>query len=113
MYAQCITTYGECTRSPRRTTSHFTEVGENRKGGRVTKRDVDYPMMGKRAHRGDTGRFLPTSGRTGGHEQTGILAPVSRLLPLPSRAIPEGLELSGVIPISSGDAEEEGIVLLE
>lgn len=50
---------------------------------------------------------------TGGHENTRIFPPVPSRLPLMPGAVPEGLPLCWEITVTSGDTEQEGVVLLE
>jgi hypothetical protein len=50
---------------------------------------------------------------TGGHENTRIFPPVPSRLPLTPSAVPEGLPLCWEITVTSGDTEQEGVVLLE
>ena len=58
----------------------------------------------------------PLTGRTystGGHENTRIFPPVPSRLPLTPSVVPEGLPLRWEVTKTSGDTEQEGIILLK
>lgn len=110
--AGSITT-GEGTGTPRRTTTDFSEVGLDFKGGLVTERDVDDAVVGESAHGGDASGLLAATDGSSADEETGVLAPERTVLPLATSLVPESLELRGVVAVTGGDTEEEGVVLLE
>lgn len=91
---------------------HFVQVCELREDGLVAKRDVDHAVVGKCAHGGNAGGLLAASEGSGGDEETGVFTPEAALLPLTTRAVEEGLPLSGEIAVASGNTEEDTVVLL-
>jgi hypothetical protein len=111
--ASYVHTYREGTSTPSTTTTNLREIGKDWEDSLVAQWHVDDTMMGQSRHGSDASALLATTESTCAHEQTGILAPESTLLPLATSRIPEGLPLSWEIAVSGGDAEEEGIVLLK
>lgn len=69
--------------------------------------------MSQCGHGGDGGALLSTTGRGGGDEETGILAPVGALLPLSTGLVPKCFDLCGEVSIARGDAEQYTIERFE
>lgn len=69
--------------------------------------------MGEGAHGGQSGALLPAALRGGADEDADVLAGEAAGLPLLAGVVPEGLPLGGEVAVAGGDAEEEGVVLLE
>lgn len=63
---------GKSTGAPWRTTTCFSQVGEDRICPRVAEWDVDDAVVGERAHGGDGGRFLATTGGGARDEEASI-----------------------------------------
>lgn len=66
--------------------------------------------MGKRREGSNRRGLLPTANGAGGDEETGVFAPETARLPLPTGLVPEGLPLGWEVAVASGDAEEETVV---
>ena len=91
----------------------LVQVGELTEGGLVSQRDIEEAVMSESAHGSDTGRLLTTALGTSGDEKTGIFAPVATGAPDSASLVPESLPLGREVTITSGDTEEDGIVLKE
>ena len=76
----------------------------------VPKRDVYDTVVSKDTQGVKNGHLLSTSKRTGRHENASVLAGESTGCPKTTGRVPEGLPLGGVVIISSGNTEEEGVV---
>ena len=70
-------------------------------------------MVGESAHGSESSALLSTALGAGADEQAGVLAPEATGLPLTAGAVPEGPPLRGEVAVAGGNAQEEGIVLLE
>jgi len=70
-------------------------------------------MVGQSRHCGKSGALLSTALGAGSDEEAGVFAPVGTGLPLAAGGVPEGLPLGGEVSVAGGDAEEEGVVLLQ
>ena len=90
---------------------NLLQVGQLSEGDLITEGDVDETMVNKGAHGGDSGRLLTTAGTTRRDEETGILAPVATSGPDGACPIPEGLPLCREVAVTSGDTEQDGVVL--
>lgn len=92
---------------------NLIKVGELSKSVLVTQWHVEETMVAQSRHGSESGALLSTTLGTGSDEETGVFAPVGTGLPLTTGGVPEGLPLRGEVSVTSGDAEEEGVVLLE
>jgi len=99
--------------TPRRATMDLGQVGQEREGWLVPKRKEEDSVVGQRRQSGVDSHFLSSTRGTSGNEDTGVLATEGTLGPEPTGSIPEGLPLSGERTVTSGDAEEEGIIFGE
>jgi len=79
----------------------------------VAKRNVDDAVVSESAHGCESSALLSTALGASADEQAGVLAPEATSLPLLASVVPEGPPLRGEVAVASGDAHEEGIVLLE
>ena len=73
------------------TTVDLVQVSELSKGGAVSKRDIDDPMVSEGGEGGDGSRFLASSGGSGGDEDTGVFADKGTGGPETAGGVPEGL----------------------
>lgn len=87
------------------------EVTQEREGGLVAQGHVDQAVVSESAHGSNGGRFLATTGSTGGDEDTGVLAPVATGGPDRAGLVPEGLPLSGEVTVTCGNTEKDCVVL--
>lgn len=89
------------------------QVGELTEGGLVAKRDVDHAMVSKSAHSRQRSGLLATTHGPARDEQASILAPKATSSPDSAGLVPESLPLGREVTVTSGDTEEDGIVLEE
>lgn len=91
-------------------------MGQNRtltKGVLVAKGNIDEAVVGESRHSSNGSGLLATTLGASRDEEAGVLAPIGTSGPLLASLVPEGLELGREVSVTSGDAEQEGIILLE
>jgi len=101
------------TGTPRGSTVNLVQVGQKGEDVLITERGEDDAVVGQGRECGVDSHFLSSTRSTGGNEDTGVLSSEGTLSPETTGSIPEGLPLSGESTVTSGDAEEEGIVVGE
>lgn len=89
------------------------QVGQQRENSLVAQGDVDPAVMRERAHRRKGSRLLTTTQSAGRDEQTRVLAPETTAGPDAAGLVPEGLPLRGEVTVPGGNAEQDGVVLLQ
>jgi len=99
------------TRTPRRSTVNFGQVGELAKRAAVPERDEDDTVVRERGDRVADGRFLTTAGRTRGDEHARKLARQGAFAPEFTRGVPKGLPLCREVTVTSWDTEDVGVEL--
>lgn len=106
-------TYGEGAGTPGAAATDLGVVAEKVEGSLVAERHVDDTVVSESAHGSDSGALLSTTLSGGGDEETSVLAPEGTGLPLAAGLVPECAPLGGEVAVASGNAHQEGIVLLE
>lgn len=103
----------EGTSTPRAAAVDLVQVGQKRESVLVAQGNVGDAVVGQSAHGSKGSGLLTTTESAGGDEETGVLAEEATGSPDLARLVPEGLPLGGEVAVTSGDTEEEGIVLKE
>jgi len=104
---------GKGTRTPGATTVDLLEVGELGERLGVSQGHVDDAVVSEGGHGREAGRLLAAALGAGGDEEAGKLAPEAAAGPLLASLVPESFPLGRKVAVTGGDANEEGVVLLE
>lgn len=89
----------------------LVEGSEQRGGLLVSEGHVDHAVVGNGGESVDGGGLLASSGGTGGHKDTGVLAGQSSAGKETSSLVPERSPLGRLVTESSGDTHKDTIVL--
>jgi hypothetical protein len=108
--ARSVTT-SEGTGTPWGTTADLRMVGENAESVLVAQRNEDHSVMDKGRHGVRGSDLLPTALGTGGDENADVFAVKSTTCPEAAGSVDECLPLTGEVTITSGDTEEESVVI--
>lgn len=103
----------EGTGTPGAAATDLGEVSEETEGLGVAEGNVDDAVVGEGGDGVLSSGLLATAEGGGRDKDTGHLAPEATGSPLLAGLVPEGLPLGGEVAVAGGDAEEEGVVLLE
>lgn len=103
----------EGTSTPWAAAVDLAQVGQKREGVLVAQRNVGDAVVSQGAHGSKGSGLLTTTESAGGDEQTSVLAEVAAGSPDLARLVPEGLPLGREVAVTSGDTEQESIVLQE
>lgn len=79
----------------------------------VSEGNVDDSVVGEGGHGVQGSNLLSTALGAGRDKETGVLSGESTLTPEATSGVDEGLPLAGEVSVTSGDTEEEGIVVLQ